>query len=117
MIVFAGCSDHRDDNAIDLETALKNTENGDYPLIAVSDADGARFVSFQKSANHKRQCYFEAEDRNLILEKVTNAVREARKHGHSVATIGVEDILEESQTDKQKTKSTNKRKLGDHIPR
>jgi isopropylmalate/homocitrate/citramalate synthase len=95
MTIFvAGCSDHRDPDAIDLETALKNTVSGEYSLIAVSDAEGARFVSFQKSWDHKRQYYFEPADRSSVLEKVAEAVQKAQQQGHKVGTMGGEEILE-----------------------
>ena len=95
MMLAAGCGGRRDPDAIDLDTALKNTERGEYSLIAVSDADGARFVSFQKSADHKRQCYFEAADRTAVHRQVADSVQKARKLGHSVGTMGGEEILEE----------------------
>lgn len=95
MMLAAGCRDRRDPDAIDLDVALKNTEGGEYSLIAVSDADGARFVSFQKSADHKRQYYFEAADRTAVLRRVADSVQKARELGHSLGTMGGEEILGE----------------------
>ncbi len=95
MIFTAGCDSRRDPDVIDLETALKNTKSGEYSLIAVSDANGARFVSFQKSWNHKKQFYFEKADRSVVLKKVSEAVEEARGRGHKIGTMGGEDILDE----------------------
>jgi hypothetical protein len=94
-ISLASCSDHRAPKVIDLETALRNTERGEYSLIAVSDADGARFISFQKSWDYKRQYYFEPADRSSVLKQVAAAVEKARQQGHKVGTMGGGEILEE----------------------
>ena len=94
VILACGCGSHRDLDAIDLGTALKNTRSGEYSLVAVFEAEGARFVSFQKSWDHKRQFYFEQADRSVVLAKVFEAIEEARGSGHKIETAGGEDILD-----------------------
>lgn len=96
-ILVAGCSERKDPDAIDLDIALQNTVSGEYSLIAVSDTEGARFVSFQKSWDHKKQYYFEPADRSSVLEKVAAAVQKARQQGHKIGTMGGQEILEKDE--------------------
>jgi|GEM_PF-5309435 len=94
-ILITGCQHRRNPDAIDLDTALKNTLRGEYSLIAVSDAGGAGFVSFQKSWDHKRQYDFELKERHAVRAKVAHAIRKARQRGHRIATMGGNDFFEE----------------------
>jgi hypothetical protein len=94
IVIVAGCSNRHDPDAINLEAGLRNTESGEYSLSAVSNVEGARFVSFQKSADHKRQYYFEADERMAVLEKVAAAVKKARQNGHVMGTMGGGEIFE-----------------------
>ena len=90
VIVLVGCGAGQSDR-IDLEDALRNTENGEYSLIVA--ADEMSWVSFQKSAEHKRQYVWEEGEREQVLKKVSAAIIKARKNGHYVDAWEMEDFV------------------------
>lgn len=89
-ILVVGC-EWRDPDRIELHTGLENTEKGEYLLIAIS----AEFVSFQKSAEHKKQYYWKEGERDEALRKVADSIKKARGNGFSVDTMGMHEFFDE----------------------
>ena len=90
-VLFVGCGDP---DTIALKTALENTEKGEYVLIAVSEVE-PKLVSFQKSWDHKKQYYFQDDERDAVLKRVAAAIEKARKTGHEISTMGFYEFLDE----------------------
>lgn len=82
-----GCLERGPDR-IKLETALKNTEAGKYELIVVSEE--MKFVSFQASADQKKQYFFRDDERERVFREIVDAVSVARRKGFLVETNGLE---------------------------
>ena len=90
-LLVVGCTDQ---DSIALKVAVANTEKGEYRLIVVSELD-PKFVSFQKSADHKKQYYYQDDERDTVFEAVAEAVEKARKKGYEIDTMGLHEYLKE----------------------